>query len=169
MDAIEAILTRRSIRRYTKKSLPDSLIRKILEAGMSAPSAGNEQPWQFILIRDQGILNQIPSFHNHAEMLKQAAAGIVVCCDKQLEKHTGMGIQSCSAATQNMLLAVHAQGWGGVWLGIYPREERINGLKELLHIPDHVVPISLVSIGYPAEHKPRAERFKESRIHYDHW
>jgi len=169
MDAIEAILSRRSIRKYIKKSISKELIKNLLEAAMSAPSAGNEQPWHFIVILDTQILSKIPTFHNHAEMLKEAALGILVCCDKNLEKHKGMWIQDCSAATENILIAVQAKGLGAVWLGVYPRTGRINGLRKLLNIPEHVIPFSLVSIGYPAEQKPRANRYSKPRIHYNRW
>jgi len=169
MDAIEAILNRRSIREYNKKPVSESLIKKILETAMSAPSAGNEQPWHFIIINDPFLLNEIPSFHNHAQMLKDASLAILVCNDINLEKHKGMWIQDCSAATENMLIAIHAMGLGAVWLGVYPREERMNGLSNLLKIPDHIIPFSLVSIGYPSEIKSRPNRYDESRIHYNKW
>ena len=166
---MEAILSRRSIRKYTKKNVPKKLINKILEAAMSAPSAGNEQPWHFIVINNIQILSEIPTFHNHAEMLKEAALGILVCNDKNMEKHKDMWIQDCSAATENMLIAIHANGLGAVWLGVYPRKERIDGLINLLNIPNHIIPFSLVSIGYPAEQKPKTNRYNKSRIHYNKW
>ena len=169
MDAIEAILARRSIRKYHKKPVSKEIVKELLEAAMSAPSAGNEQPWHFIVIDKAEILSEIPSFHNHAEMLKDAAVGILVCGDMNLEKHRGMWVQDCAAATENILIAVQAKGLGAVWLGVYPREERMDGLRKLLNIPEHVVPFSLISIGYPAEEKPRSNRYNESRIHYNRW
>jgi nitroreductase len=84
-------------------------------------------------------------------MLKEAALAILVCSDPDLELSKGRGMLDCSAATQNMLLAAHALGLGAVWLGIYPVDERINGMRQLLNMPSRVVPISLVSIGYPGE------------------
>ena len=127
MDAMEVILTRRSIRKYNKKSLSEQVVKELLDAAMSAPSAGNEQPWHFILMDDPEILGEIPTFHNHAQMLKDASIVILVCGDLNLDKHDGMWIQDCSAATQNILLAVRAKGLGAVWLGIFPREDRIKG------------------------------------------
>jgi nitroreductase len=169
MDAIVSILSRRSIRKYKKKQISKELIKNLLEAAMSAPSAGNEQPWHFIVITDTQILGEIPTFHNHAEMLKDASLAILVCCDKNLQKHKEMWIQDCSAATENILIAVQAKELGAVWLGVYPRTERVNGLKKLLNIPEYIIPFSLVSIGYPAEQKPKANRYNESRIHYNIW
>jgi len=169
MDAIEAILLRRSIRKYIKKPISKKLIKELLEAAMSAPSAGNEKPWHFIVIIDNQILTEIPTFHNHAQMLKEASLGILVCCDKNLVKHGEMWIQDCSAATENILIAVQAMGLGAVWLGVYPRVERINGLRKLFKLPENIIPFSLISIGYPAEKKPKADRYDESKIHYNKW
>ena len=169
MDAIEALLTRRSIRRYTSEPVPDELIRKILEAAMSAPSAVNEQPWHFVVIRNHNILDQIPKFHPYSKMLPQAQVAILVCGDMKLDKSGGYWVQDCSAASQNILIAAHASGLGDVWTGIFPREERVTNIRKLLGIPDEVIPLSLIAIGYPEESKPRAKRFNESRIHTDRW
>lgn len=169
MDAIEAILSRRSIRKYNKQPISDELIKKFLEVAMSAPSAGNEQPWHFTIIDDPLILSKIPIFHNHAQMLKDASIAILVCSDMNLDQHNGMWIQDCAAATENMLIAIHAEGLGAVWLGIYPREERITGLNKLLELPNNIIPFSLISIGYPAEQLPKSNRYDESRIHYNKW
>jgi nitroreductase len=169
MDAMKAILSRRSIRKYNKKPISDKLLKELLDAAMSAPSAGNEQPWHFMVINDPKILNEIPSFHNHAQMLNDASMAILICSDKRLEKHGEMWIQDCSAATENILIAVNAKGLGAVWLGIYPRAERVNGMRNLLGIPEHVIPFSLISIGYPAEQKPPANRYDVSRIHQNKW
>ena len=169
MDVMEAILSRRSIRKYRKASIDQPTIKDILKAAMSAPSAGNEQPWHFIIIDDPEILEKVPSFHNHAQMLKDAALAILVCCDKALVRHGEMWIQDCAAATENMLIAINAKGLGAVWLGIYPREERINGMRRLLGIPKEIIPFSLVSIGTPAEEKGKEDRYNESRIHHNKW
>jgi len=100
MDAMEAILTRRSIRKYTKQPVPDEVLKELLEAAMCAPSAGNQQPWCFVVINDRKILNEVTKYHPYAQMLKEAPVAIFVCCDwdSQLE---GYGVQDCSAATQN--------------------------------------------------------------------
>jgi nitroreductase len=169
MDAIEAIKTRRSIRKYLKKSIPDKIVHELLELGMNAPSAGNEKPWHFIIIKNIEILRAIPKFHPHSNMLKEASLGILVCFDINLEKHKDMAIQDCSAATENILIASNAKGLGAVWLGIYPREERINGMKKILNLPENVIPFSLISLGYPGENKENQKRYDPSRIHYDKW
>lgn len=170
MDTMEALFSRRSIRKYTAGPITDEVLREILEAAMSAPSAGNEQPWHFVIINDRKILDYIPSFHPHSHMLKEATVAILVCGDIKLEKHIGYWVQDCAAATENLLLAIHAKGLGAVWLGIFPREERVTGLRKLLGIPDHVVPFSLIPVGVPAESKPpRPDRYNALKIHYNCW
>ncbi len=169
MDAIEAILSRRSIRRYTDEPLPDLVVYEILRGAMSAPSAGNEQPWHFIVIRDRMILDKIQEIHPHSRMLSDASVAVLICGDLALEAHKGFWIQDCSAAAENLLLAAHAKGLGAVWLGIYPREDRVAGLKKLLDIPEGVIPFALVPLGHPAEDKPREDRFNIDRIHLERW
>ena len=169
MDAVEAILSRRSIRKYTSQPVPHELVEDLLKAAMSAPSAGNEQPWHFVVIRDRETLNEIPKFHEYSRMLEEAPVAVLVCGDLKEQRHEGFWIQDCSAAAQNILVAAHAKGLGAVWLGIYPIQKRIKGLRKLLGIPEHVIPLSLISIGYPAEQKPAADRYDASRIHNDHW
>jgi nitroreductase len=169
METIEAILTRRSIRKYKPDPVPDEVVKELLEAAMSAPSAGNQQPWHFIVIHDRAILDAIPTFHPYSQMLKEAPLGIVVCGDLEKQIHDGYWVQDCSAATENLLLAAHAKGLGAVWLGVYPREPRVIGVKEILKLPDYIIPLCIISLGLPAEEKPPAKRFIPERIHYDRW
>jgi nitroreductase len=166
---MDSIFNRRSIRKYTDKIVSEELIEKILKAGMAAPSAGNAQPWHFVVISDRNIMVDITKFHPYSQMLKQASHAIVVCGDLSLEKYGGYWIQDCSAAMQNMLLMADTLGLGAVWLGIYPSEERVGSLKELLNIPQNVIPLGIMSLGYPAETKPPSDRFNPSRIHRDRW
>ncbi|RJQ52475.1 MAG: nitroreductase family protein [Actinobacteria bacterium] len=169
METLEAILTRRSIRRYTGDGIESEDLKKLLEAAMAAPSAGNQQPWQFIAITDRQLLKRIPDVHPHAQMVPSAAAGIVVCADTTSERYPDYWIQDSAAATQNILLAAHGIGLGAVWLGIHPRQARVEAFRELFGIPAHVTPLSMVSIGHPAERKPPANRFDPARIHYNVW
>jgi len=166
---MKAILTRRSIRKYKPQAVPDEIITELLTAAMCAPSAGNEQPWEFVVINDRKLLDRIPEFHPYATMLKEAPVAILVCGDLKREKHKGYWVQDCSAATENMLIAVNEKKLGAVWLGIYPREERVAGLRKLLGIPENIVPFSLIAIGYPAEVKEPADRFDPARVHQNRW
>lgn len=169
MDALEAIHGRRSIRRYTAQAVPEDVIETLLRAAMAAPSAGNQQPWHFVVLDDRQTLEAIPQYHPYSAMLKEAPLAIVICGDERLEKHKGYWVQDCSAATQNLLLAAHAQGLGAVWLGVYPVMERVAKTQELLGLPPQVIPLAIVSVGYPAEQKGPADRFNPSRVHRNRW
>lgn len=168
MDAIETILSRRSIRRYTSQKVSDQVIRELLQAAMSAPSASNEQPWHFIVLHDPKILREIPKFHPYSGMLREAPIALLVCVDLDMGTE-GFLVQDGSAATENILIAAHAKGLGAVWLGVYPLRERITGMRKLLNIPERILPLSLVSIGFPAEKIPKEDRFQPSRVHINRW
>jgi nitroreductase len=169
MDVMDAILTRRSIRKYKKKTISDEILQNLFSAGCSAPSAGNQQPWHFVLLDDRKILNVIHTFHPSAKMLTEADKAILVCGDLDLEKFKGYWMIDCAAATENILLAAHSLGLGACWLGIYPREGRIAGMRKLLKLPTHIIPFALVSLGYPAEIKQKEDRYNNSRIHQNKW
>jgi nitroreductase len=170
METLKAILTRRCIREYTTQAVPEELVQELLAAAMQAPSAGNQKPWHFILVTEREQLIALAGVLPFGQSLKTAPIGIVVCADLEHEKHRGYWVQDCSAATQNLLLAAHARGLGAVWLGVYPREERVASLKKVLGLPEQVVPLSVVSLGYPATKPEKPEgRYDESRLHYDRW
>jgi nitroreductase len=166
---LEAILSRRSVRRYTSEPVSDDSIKELLRAAMSAPSAGNEQPWHFVTIRDKKTMREIQKFHPFARMLDEAPVAILVCGDRNCEKYKGFWVQDCSAATENILIAAQSIGLGAVWLGLYPIDERVEGMRRLLGIPENVTPLSLVAIGHPAEKRPPSNRYDESRVHRERW
>ena len=169
MDTLTAIMTRRSIRKYSPEPVTDDLVQKILGAAMNAPSAGNQQPWHFIVVNERKTLDEIAEILPHGKMLKQAACAIVVCGDLSHEKHKGYWVQDCAAATQNILLAAHALGLGAVWLGVYPREERMKNIGEFLKVPEGILPFCVVSMGWPGEKKEKEERYAEKRVHWNGW
>jgi nitroreductase len=170
MDALKVILTRRSVRKFTPQSVPEDVINNILNAAMSAPSAANEQPWQFLVINNRKLLDSIVMAHPHALMCQQAPAAILVCIDTSKEKYREFWVQDLSAATQNILLAIRTLGLGGVWLGIYPTKERVQAIKSLFELPESVIPFSLVPFGYTdAAQQEVRERFKKERIHMNKW
>ena len=169
MEAMEAIFSRRSIRKYTEQPVPDESVKELLEAAMSAPSAGNQQPWHFVVIKDRGILDEIPNYHPYSVMLKEASVAILICGDLKSEKHKGYWVQDCSAATENLLISVEAKGLGAVWLGVYPREDRVDGIRKLLGLPEHIIPLSLIPVGFKGEEKPPANRYDASKVHHNGW
>jgi len=169
MDAMEVILTRRSVRKYSNKTISEELIKDLLETGVCAPSAENKQPWHFIILDDHKIIDKIPDFHPNAKMLPEAQLAILVCGDLDLEANLGYLIQDCSAATENILIAARAKGLGSCWLGVYPRENRINNLRKMLKIPENILPFSLISLGYPQVEQLRVDRYNSERIHKNKW
>jgi len=166
---MEAIYRRRSIRNYTKEPVSEEALREFIRAGMAAPSAGNQQPWHFIIIDRRDLLDAIADIHPYAQMLRQAHAAILVCGDLDLERHEGFWVQDCSAATENILLEIADRGFGGVWLGVYPRNDRVQGIRKLLEIPERVVPFSLIAVGHPAERKEPEREFLEERLRRNRW
>ena len=169
MDALHAIRTRRSIRAYQDKPVAEELVQQILTAAMYAPSAGNARPWQFVVINDRKLLQEIPEVHPHAPMADQAPLAVLVCGDLSMEKCPGNWPLDCAAATENLLLAAHALGLGGVWTGVYPDQGRMEGLGRLLGLPKHIMAHTLVVLGYPAEQPPTEERYQASRVHVNGW
>ena len=169
MDTLDAIRSRRSIRTYRDQPVPEDLIRKLLAAAMQAPSARNQQPWQFIVIDDRAILAKIPPFMPNAAMAGKASLAILVCGDLSLERSEGYWVVDCAAAVENMLLAAHALGLGAVWCGVYPRERRMDALRQLIGLPKNVIAHSLVVLGYAAEQVPAADRYRSERVHHNQW
>jgi nitroreductase len=166
---MDAIFDRRSIRKYTGEAVSEATLEKLLRAAMAAPSARNQQPWHFVVVRDRAVLERIATDINTAAMARDAQVAVAVCADLELEKSPGYWVQDCAAATQNMLVAVTDAGLGAVWCGIHPREQRVALLRDLLGLPENVMPLSLVVIGHPAEHPAPADRFRPERIHLDRW
>jgi len=169
MEAMEAILGRRSIRHYRPEPVDPAQMEQVLRAAMCAPSANNEQPWQFIVVTERAILDRIPMIHPYSAMLHEAPAAILICGDITLEKSPGYWVVDCAAATQNLLVAAHALGLGTVWLGVYPRAERMRDMSALFGLPEHVKPLALVAIGHPAEAKPANNRYDPSRVKWNAW
>lgn len=169
MDALKAVLTRRSIRSYSDNPIPKDKIKTLLEAAMSAPSAKNEQTWCFVVLDEKQYLKKIADSHPHADMLRQADKAILVCGDLKKEKTENYWMINCSAATENILIAARGLGIGSCWIGIYPRAERVRMMKEIVELPDHVVPFALVSLGYPTGKHREVNRFDEAKVHYNKW
>jgi nitroreductase len=169
VEAIEAILTRRSIRRYSNEPVSREYVRTIMECAMAAPSADNQQPWQFVVVDDRAVLDAIPKVHPYTQMLKEAMLAIIVCGDKSVMKASDYWAQDCAAATQNILLAARALGLGSCWCGVYPSEKRVQALRELFSMPETAIPFCVISVGHPAEEKPPANRYSDARVHSNHW
>jgi nitroreductase len=171
LDAITAIMTRRSIRNYTQHPVPEDLIKILVEAGMCAPSAFNERSQEFIVINDRKILDAIYNLNPKALQIKRASVAIMVCGNQDKEKFKGQGYWQLdgSVASENILIAANAMGLGAVWTAIYPYPDRIAAVEKLLNLPAQVIPLNIIPIGYPAEQKAKENRFDPSRLHQNRW
>jgi len=154
MDVLEAIRTRRSIRKYTGDPVPEEMLNQILEAGRWAPSANNSQPWNFIILRDKKLRKEIAEAATYGKFLADAPLGIAVVVDPRASTHP---VADGAIATQNMLLAAHALGLGACWIGSYGSvyEDKV---KEMLKIPKEKRLLSIISMGFPAEAKERRRK-----------
>jgi nitroreductase len=165
----DPVLSRRSIRNYTADAVDDETVKRLLRAAMAAPSAGNQQPWHFVVLRDRETMRSITGFHPYARMLPSASVAVLVCGEPAACKWPQMWEQDCSAATENLLIEAEQLGLGAVWLGIHPLQERVEGVRALLGIPAGVVPFALVPFGWPAERKEPSDRFDAARVHTERW
>lgn len=169
MDLFEALHTRRSIRKFEDKPVEEELIRTILAAAMTAPSAVNAQPWHFIVVTEPELKEQLSRAHPYVGMLRQAPVGIVPCAEPALEKVSGYWVQDLSAAVQNLLLAARGLGLGTVWTGVCPDEERMQTVRDILQLPKGIEPHSIVPLGWPAQEFKHQDRFNPGRVHMNGW
>jgi nitroreductase len=148
VETIEAIKTRRSVRGFTEKNISDDTIEEILEAGRWAPSGLNNQPWRFIIVRNPKTKAVMSELTEYGPTIKNAPVLIVVFLDKDHMYNYTKDVQSIGACIQNMLLAIHSMGLGGVWLGeILKNKEKVN---EVLGAPESYELMAVVALGYPA-------------------
>jgi nitroreductase len=165
------IFGRRSIRVYSAAAVSEAAVRQLLEAAMAAPSAVAKDPWRFVVIRDRQTLSDIASALPNGQMLASAALGIAVCGDLHVahDQQLSYLLQDCSAAIENLLLCAHILGLGACWLGVHPREQRVNALKQILSLPPSVIPIACIAIGHPGEVKEPRTRFNPDYVHLEKW
>ena len=164
------ILSRTSIRSYKDIPVEGEKIEKLLRAAMASPSAANRQPWHFVVVRDKQRRRALSEANPNASMAQDAPLCIVVCGD--LEKALpGEGaqywVQDASAACQNLLLEATALGLGAVWTGTYPIKDRCDAVSKALSLPDHIVPLCTVCIGYPDSKPQPKDKFDQRKISYE--
>ncbi len=167
--AIENIMTRTSVRKYTDQRVSDEMVDKMLRAGMAAPTAGNRQPWEFYVVRDTNIIEQMTSVTQFAAPMNDNAQLAIVVCGVPAEAfpiEPNYWVQDVSAASENILLAAHAMGLGAVWCGVYPGPERVLTLRNLLGVPEDLTPFNIIMIGHPDQQTSIKDKFKPEKIHY---
>jgi len=171
-DALTIIHRRKSVRAYLNKPVTKAQLEILMKAGMAAPTAGDRRPWSFVAINDQQQLTALSSALPYAKMLNKAGAAIVVCGIPE-KSYPGIAqefwVQDCSAATENILLAVEAIDLGAVWIGVYPDPERVAAVQRILGIPDNVIPLNVISIGYPEGTEKPKDKFNPQNIHWEKW
>lgn len=171
-SALTAIAQRASVRAYSDQKVEEEKVEALLRAAMAAPTARDSRPWAFVVIKDRNVLNAIADTLRNSKMAAKAQLAIAVCGDmtKAMEgEGRDFWIQDASAATENLLIAATAQGLGAVWTGIYPSAERTALVREILGLPEHIIPLNIIPIGYPAGEVTPKDKWDPSRIHYDRW
>ncbi len=169
MDILEAIFTRRSIRKFTGEPVSDKELETVLKAGFQAPSAHNLQPWEFVIIKDKTTFEKIAKFHPYAKMLLKAEVCIIICGDNQRQTTTGFLTEDCSAAIENMLLAAHGVGLGAVWCGLYPVPHLTKEMSAICMLPDYIIPVGMIVLGHKGEDRECEDRYHEGKLHYEAW
>ncbi len=168
-EIIQTIFQRRSIRAYTPQAVEKEKLTQLLEAAMAAPSAANMQPWQFVVVTETAVLDQL------REKLwagrYNAPAMIIVCGDTETVQNPSVAYwpQDCAAATENILIAAVGLGLGTVWIGAYPNPSVVKPVSKILNLPENLVPLSLIWVGYPAEEKPARTQYDERRVHWQEY
>ena len=172
MDAKLAFLFgRRSIRVFQSGEISEETVQSLLAAAMAAPSACAKDPWRFVVIRQSTMLRKLTEVLPNGQMLATAAVGLFVCGDLEAahDRQLSYLLQDCSAAIENLLLAAHALGLGAVWLGVHPRENRIEQVCQLLGLPAHIIPVAGIALGHPGEVKEPRTRFNPAYVRYEKW
>ncbi len=167
---IENIMTRTSIRKFKQQPVEAEKVETMLRAAMAAPTAMNKQPWHFVVVDDKNVLNALAGPGRRGDMLRNAPLAIVVCGNME-KAPEGQGrdfwIQDASAATENLLLAAHALGLGAVWTGLYPIIERAGQVNQVLGMPETIIPLCTVVIGYPDEQPAPKDKWKPENVSYN--
>ncbi len=170
METIKTIMSRRSIRKFKNTPVTNDQIKVLLESAMQAPSAGDGRPWHFVVIKDRQKLNTIADkIDGGNSMFKEAQIAILIVAEPKIEGFPGFYPQDCSCAAQNLQLATHDLGLGTVWIALWSVKPRLDGLNEIIKIPENFKPFAIFPIGVPNENLEEDYRYDENRIHYDEW
>lgn len=167
---MEAIFNRRSIRKYEDRPVEKEKIEKLLRAAMQAPSAGNQQPWEFIVVEDKDRLKKLSETSPYSKMVETSAVTVILLARKEGLMFSPCVPQDMGAAAENLLLEAVHLGLGAVWLGIAPVIERMNYIKDMFGLPENIEPFALIPIGYPNGQKNEfVDRFDATRVHFENW
>ena len=162
--ALANIFARKSVRKYLNKGVEDEKITTLLKAGMAAPSGKDVRPWEFIVVKERATLDSMAAALPYAKMLADARVAIIVCGDSIRSSYWYL---DCSAATENILLAAEALGLGAVWTAAYPYEDRMNVVRKYTNLPENILPLCVIPVGYPEGVQSPKDKFDETKIHYE--
>ena len=170
-ETLSTILNRKSVRTYTGGKIGKEMIDKMLRAAMAAPAALHLLPWDFIIVTDNAKLKSLASGLPFAKMLTGAGTGIVVCAtpEKTAPGNEVMAILDCTCASENILLAAESLGLGAVWTAVYPDKKLMDFVRKELAIPEEVIPLNMIPVGYPAGKEKAQNKFDTANIHREHW
>lgn len=167
---LKNILSRKSVRSYTDQPVSRAQIDTLLRAAMAAPSGRDMRPWKFLVLEDSAAIKDLAEKVPRAKMLHEAKAVVVVCGDMEIKGDDGKPsynwVLDCSAATENLLLMAESMGLGAVWVSVYPREERIDEVREALQLPEHWIPLNIIPIGHPKGDAQPKDKYDEDNITY---
>lgn len=167
---MDEIFIRRSIRKFTNQAIELEKMDKLLRAAMQAPSAANQQPWEFIVVQDKGRLAQVAKTSPYAQPVAGSAATFVLLADESRLKVPTAWEQDMSAAAENLLLEAVHLGLGGVWFGVATTDLVVDNVRQLFDLPRHIRPFALISVGYPdGQNNQFVDRYQPERVHYEKW
>ena len=169
---IECIMSRASVRHYTGEAVSQDALLTMVKAGMAAPSAVNVQPWSFVVVTERTTLDRLCAALPHAQMLSKAGAAIIVCGlpTKDAAIAPKFWSMDCALASENILLAAHALGYGALWTAVYPDTVKLGAVRSILHIPDEVIPLNVIPVGVPVPGADTVkDKFDTKNLHHEQW
>lgn len=164
---MDIIFNRRSIRNFKNKEIEKEKIEKILRAAMQAPSAGNQQEWEFLVIKDKSVLNKLSEMSPYSKMIKDSNTSIIILGNKNKMKFPENWQQDLGAVTQNILLQAVYEELGAVWLGVAPLQERMDFISNLFNLPKEIMPFAIVPLGYSDKKNVFVDRWDADKVHFE--
>lgn len=170
-DALTVIRERKSVRSFTGKPISKDVIDKILRAAMAAPAAIHLLPWKFIVVTDKSTLQALADGLPFARMIVKAGTAIVVCAvpEEAAMNSEAFAILDCTCASENILLAAEAFDLGAVWTAVYPNKELMDFVRKELNIPQDVIPLNVIPVGYPTGEEEAQDKYDPRNIHWEKW
>ncbi len=170
-QTIETIFKRKTVRDFTDKPVSKETIEELIKAGMAAPTAVNSQPWEFIVVTDKNMMKEFAQSLQFSRMLDTATAAIIVCTDpqKSKDKDLNYAVIDATLASENILIAAESVGLGGAWVAIYPKNTVVDYMRKTLNIPESIIPLNVIPLGFPVGNEKPKNKFNQNVIHYEKW